>query len=39
MSSIFPTWLTDAMLLHRKTYNAEQMNGDLSGKSTLSLSL
>lgn len=32
MSSIFPNWLTEAMLLHRKGYGSEQMNGDITSK-------
>jgi hypothetical protein len=32
MSSIFPNWLTEAMLLHRKGYGSEQMNGDITCK-------
>ncbi|CAF3318237.1 unnamed protein product, partial [Rotaria sp. Silwood2] len=30
MSSIFPNWFTETMLLHRKTYGSEQMNGDIT---------
>ena len=32
MSSIFPNWLTEAMLLHRKGYASEQINGDITSK-------
>jgi hypothetical protein len=35
MSSIFPNWLSEAMLLHRKGYGSEQMNGDITGKKNL----
>ncbi len=32
MSSIFPTWFTETMLLHRKTLVSEQSNEDLASR-------